>query len=71
MMADSVEAASKSLKEISTESLNTLVESIIDNQFKEEQFVNTELTFKDIATVKDIYKIKLKNIYHARISYPK
>jgi cyclic-di-AMP phosphodiesterase PgpH len=71
MMADSVEAASKSLKEISTESLNTLVEYIIDNQFKEEQFVNTELTFKDIATVKDIYKIKLKNIYHARISYPK
>jgi cyclic-di-AMP phosphodiesterase PgpH len=71
MMADSVEAASKSLKEISTESLNTLVESIIDNQFKEEQFVNTELTFKDIATVKDIYKIKLRNIYHARISYPK
>jgi cyclic-di-AMP phosphodiesterase PgpH len=71
MMADSVEAASKSLKEITTESINNLVESIIDNQFKEEQFVNTNLTFKDISTVKELYKIKLRNIYHARISYPK
>jgi cyclic-di-AMP phosphodiesterase PgpH len=71
MMADSVEAASRSLKEISTGSINELVESIIDNQFSEDQFSNTNLTFRDIATVKSVYKNKLMNIYHARISYPK
>ncbi len=70
MMADSVEAASRSLKEISAESINMLVESIIDNQLNDEQFSNTDITFKDIARIKEIYKSKLHNIYHARVAYP-
>lgn len=70
MMADSVEAASRSLKEISAESINMLVESIIDNQLNDEQFSNTDITFRDIARIKEIYKSKLHNIYHARVAYP-
>ena len=70
MMADSVEAASRSLKEISVESINNLVESIINHQVSEEQFVNTEITFRDITKIKEIYKRKLRNIYHARVEYP-
>ncbi|MFO7924752.1 MAG: HDIG domain-containing protein [Bacteroidales bacterium] len=70
MMADSVEAASRSLKEINMESINALVDSIIDNQVSEEQFANTEITFRDISKIKEVYKKKLRNIYHARVAYP-
>ena len=71
MMADSVEAASRSLKETNAETIDTLVESIISNQLNEEQFSNTDITFRDISRIKEIYKNKLRNIYHARIEYPK
>lgn len=70
MMADSVEAASRSLEEISIESIDRLVESVISNQLSEDQFSNTDITFRDISTIKDIYKKKLRNIYHARVAYP-
>ncbi len=70
MMADSVEAASRSLSNISEEKINNLVESIINDQMKDGQFDNANITFKDISTVKGILKQKLLNIYHARIKYP-
>ncbi|MDY6801766.1 MAG: HDIG domain-containing protein [Bacteroidota bacterium] len=70
MMADSVEAASRSLSDISEEKINNLVDSIIDNQMQDGQFDNANITFKDIATIKGIFKQKLVNIYHARIKYP-
>ncbi len=70
MMADSTEAASRSLKSINKEVINNLVENIIDNQIKEQQFVNVDLTFRDFSTIKEIFKRKLINIYHARIEYP-
>jgi putative nucleotidyltransferase with HDIG domain len=70
MMADSVEAASRSLSDINEEKINQLVESIIESQMKEGQFDNSNITFKDIATIKSIFKQKLVNIYHARIEYP-
>ncbi|HKL07414.1 MAG TPA: HDIG domain-containing protein [Bacteroidales bacterium] len=70
MMADSVEAASRSLSDISEEKINDLVESIIEDQIKQGQFDNANITFKDIATIKSILKKKLVNIYHARIEYP-
>ena len=70
MMADSVEAASRSLKEKNADSINSLVESIIDYQVIEEQFSNTEITFRDISRIKEVYKKKLRNIYHARVEYP-
>ena len=70
MMADAVEAASKSLKEPTAESISELVDKIIDNQIEERQFDNATITFKDITTVKNIFKKKLLNIYHIRIEYP-
>ena len=71
MMADSVEAASRSLKEISIKSIDLLVESIVTNQVNEEQFTDTDITFRDITRIKEVFKRKLRNIYHARVAYPK
>lgn len=71
MMADSVEAASRSLKVYNSETISNLVNGIIDYQVKEEQFVNTNITFRDISTIKKLFIKKLMNIYHVRIEYPK
>ena len=70
MMADSVEAASRSLPEYTEESISNLVDKIIDSQVEEGYFKECPITFKDIATVKAVFKEKLKTIYHTRISYP-
>jgi len=71
MMADSVEAASRSLKVIDIESIGSLVDKIIDHQIEENQFVNSPITFKDVNDLKKIFKRKLVNINHLRIEYPK
>ncbi len=70
MMCDSVEAASKSLKEPTAVLIDSFVEKIIDKQMEEGQFLNSNITFKEIQMVKKILKRKLKNIYHLRIEYP-
>ena len=70
MMADSVEAASRSLPEYTEESISNLVDKIIDSQVQEGYFKECPITFKDIATVKALFKEKLKTMYHTRISYP-
>jgi len=70
MMADAVEATSRSLKEINEDSLRALIDKIIDSQFEEKQFVNADITLKDITLVKESFLSRLKNIYHARIAYP-
>ena len=70
MMADSVEAASRSLPEYTEESISTLVDKIIDTQVSEGYFKECPITFKDIATVKALFKEKQKTMYHTRISYP-
>ena len=70
MMADSVEAASRSLPEYTEESISTLVDKIIDTQVSEGYFKECPITFKDIATVKALFKEKLKTMYHTRIRYP-
>jgi len=69
MMADSVEAASRSLKIYSDQTISQLVDDIIDYQVNMDQFDDSSITFKDINTVKELFKLKLKNIYHRRISY--
>ncbi len=69
-MADAVEAASRSLKEYSVQSIDELVERIINEQLNSGQFKNAEITFKDINTIKTIFKKKLQNIYHVRVEYP-
>lgn len=70
MMADAVEAASRSLSEYTEESISNLVDKIIDSQVAEGYFKNCPITFKDIETIKSVFKEKLKTMYHTRISYP-
>lgn len=70
MMADSVEAASRSLKSYDEETIDNLVENIINHQIEEKQFVNSDITFKDLTTIKKMFKKKLMNIYHVRVEYP-
>lgn len=70
MMADAVEAASRSLPEYTEESISNLVDKIIDTQVEEGYFKECPITFKDIATIKAVFKEKLKTIFHTRISYP-
>lgn len=70
MMADSVEAASKSLKEPSSSIIDEFVEKIINNQMAQGQFLNANITFKEIETIKKVLKKKLNNIYHLRVEYP-
>ncbi|NLZ73218.1 MAG: hydrolase, partial [Bacteroidales bacterium] len=71
MMADAVEAASRSLPSYTEESIGELVENIINSQVENGFFEVCPITFKDIQTVKSVFKEKLKTIYHTRISYPK
>lgn len=70
MMSDSVEAASKSLKEPTATKIDNFVEKIIDKQMEEKQFLNADITFKEIQTIKKVLKRKLNNIYHLRVEYP-
>ncbi len=70
MMADSVEAASRSLRKPNEENISELVDKIIDTQIQENQFDNANITFKDISSIKKIFKRRLMNIYHVRIAYP-
>ncbi|MDL2322741.1 HDIG domain-containing protein [Bacteroidales bacterium OttesenSCG-928-A17] len=70
MMADSVEAASRSLKDYSEESVRALVNKIIDGQIADGLLSNAPLTFKNISEVKDVFVDKLVSIYHSRIAYP-
>ena len=71
MMADSVEAASRSLPEYTKETISELVERIIGAQMDEGQFEDADVTFKDVKRVKEVFKTRLNTIYHARIAYPK
>ncbi|MEY8686260.1 HD family phosphohydrolase [Bacteroides sp. AN502(2024)] len=70
MMADAVEAASRSLPEYTEETISNLVNKIINSLITEGYFKECPITFKDIATVKTVFKEKLKIAYHTRISYP-
>ena len=70
MMCDSVEAASKSIKEPTAKKIDEFVEKIINKQMEESQFLNSDITFMEIQLIKKVLKRKLKNIYHLRIEYP-
>ena len=70
MMCDSVEAASRSLKEYTEESISALVNKIIDSQLADGCFKECPLTFRDIADAKRVLIDSLKTVYHTRISYP-
>ena len=70
MMADAVEAASRSLEEYTEESISALVNRLIDGQVAEGYFKECPITFRDIAQAKVVLIDKLKSIYHTRIQYP-
>lgn len=70
MMADTVEAASRSLNEYTEESISTLTNKLIDNQVAGGFFRECPITFRDIALAKSVLIERLKSIYHTRISYP-
>ena len=70
MMCDSVEAASKSIKEPNSIKIDKLVENIVNKQMEDNQFLNANITFKEIQAIKKVLKHKLANIYHVRIEYP-
>ena len=70
MMCDAAEAASKSLKEPTAQLIDDLIDRIVENQKNNGQFLNADITFKEIEAIKKIIKKKLHNIYHLRIEYP-
>jgi hypothetical protein len=70
MICDSVEAASRSLKEPDETNISNLVDNIIQKQMDDGQFQNVDLTLRDFTTIKKVLKKKLMSIYHVRIAYP-
>lgn len=70
MMADAVEAASRSLKDYTPQAISDLVDKIIDSQEAEGLFKESPISYKDVEQVKDTFKKRLATIYHSRIAYP-
>lgn len=70
MMADAVEASSRSLNKYTEENISDLVERIIYLQEQDGQFADVPITYKDMSDIKNAFKKRLTNIYHARIAYP-
>ena len=71
MMADAVEAASRTLKDYSEDSISALVDRILASKFDDSQLAEADISIKEINTVKARFKAYLQQIYHARIAYPK
>ncbi|WP_297086149.1 HDIG domain-containing metalloprotein [uncultured Draconibacterium sp.] len=70
MLVDGIEAASRSMKEKTHENLKALIDSMIDKKIEDKQLDESDLTFRDINTIKSTLLEKLINIYHIRIEYP-
>lgn len=71
MICDAVEAASRSLKDYSQESISGLVDRIVDGKAAEDQFDDADISLREVSTMKDTIKSYLQQMYHSRISYPK
>ena len=70
MMADAVEARSRSLQEYTEESIATMVNQMIDAQIQDGQFAETPLSFSDVEAIREVFTTKLVAIHHQRIAYP-
>ena len=70
MMCDSSEAASKSIKNPTAQSISDLIDKIIEKQMADNQFLNSDITFREIKIIKKVIKKKLMNMYHLRLDYP-
>ena len=71
MICDAVEAASRSLKEYSSESISTLVDRIVEGKIKEDQLSDADISIREINRLKEVIKSYLQQMYHSRVSYPK
>ena len=71
MLSDAVEAASRSLKDYSSESISKLVDKIIDGKANEGQLNNADITLKELNTIREVMKSFVQQVYHSRIEYPK
>lgn len=71
MICDAVEAASRSLKDYSPESISDLVDRIVDGKAKDNQFDEADISLREVNTLKEVVKSYLQQMYHSRISYPK
>ena len=69
MMADAAEASARSIKNPTAEDIDSLIEMVINKQLKDNQFINADITLKEITQLKSLFKKKLVNIHHARIEY--
>ncbi|AUC14334.1 phosphohydrolase [Tenacibaculum sp. SZ-18] len=70
MICDAAEAASKSLQNPSAQSIDELIDKIVEGQKNNDQFINSNITFREIEKIKKVIKGKLMNIYHLRVEYP-
>lgn len=71
MICDAVEAASRSLKDYSQESISGLVDRIVDGKAAEDQFDDADISLREVSTMKETIKSYLQQMYHSRVSYPK
>ena len=71
MICDAVEAASRSLKDYSHESISRLVDKIIDGKSASGQFTDADISLREINTIKETIKSYIQQMYHSRVAYPK
>ena len=71
MICDSVEAASRSLKDYSQETISGLVDRIVDGKAAEDQFDDADISLREVSMLKEVIKSYLQQMYHSRVSYPK
>lgn len=70
MLADTVEAASRSLKNPTSEDIEELVDRLTKSKIEKAQFANADISFKEITKIKKVFSKMLKSIYHVRVAYP-
>jgi len=70
MISDAAEAATKSIKNPTAQSIDALIDKIVEKQKSDNQFINSDITFREIEKIKKVIKKKLMNMYHLRIEYP-
>jgi len=70
MISDAAEAATKSIKNPTAQSIEILIDKIVEKQKSDNQFINSDITFREIEKIKKVIKKKLMNMYHLRIEYP-
>ena len=71
MICDAVEAASRSLKDYSQQSISSLVDRIVDGKAGEGQLSDADISLREISRLKEVIKSYLMQMYHSRVSYPK